>query len=215
MNQPITPFEPNPDQVIKLVGRHYKPLTILAMTPPENGKPGKLAPRVARKTGGRAQVYQLIHTSTQQPSALKVLRVITDADYLANNQPLLHRLAAARGFEACKQIYFTPQDYPLELACYPGLRYGSLMPWVKGELWQDILAAGRSGNPLDPSISWRIAEDFAGAVHFLERHGIAHCDLSSGNVLVRLNEGTCSLIDFDDVYYSGAQHDGEMPGTES
>jgi hypothetical protein len=92
-----------------------------------------------------------------------------------------------------------PFDYvPRGILCngewYPILKMewieaSALIPFIENHLWQAGALA-------------RLALEFAGIVHDLSEHGIAHGDLQHGNLLVT-SVGSLKLVDYDGMYVPG------------
>jgi hypothetical protein len=152
--------------------------------------------------GGRAQVYQLMDTETARVFALKVMLPAFRTPSLVRSASVLAQLGSLPGFESCAQVYFTPEKDPEDLARYPDLAYASLMPWIEGQTWSMVLSD--SDTPLNNASSWEIAYQFVRLVRLLERHEMAHCDLSGSNIIVDVPALKVALIDFDDLYWPGA-----------
>ncbi|HEX9990897.1 MAG TPA: hypothetical protein VGE45_20760 [Chloroflexia bacterium] len=197
-----TTFKPEANEELSLGGSVYRVRGL--------AQAGPLAKRPIRMIGGRAQVYQLIQNDTGKLHALKVMLPAFRDPQLVRNQSLLSQLAPLPGFDACKQIYLTPSSHPDELKSYPDLIYSSIMPWIDATTWTAVVSAD-SDIDVDENASWEIAYQFLVLARVLERNGIAHCDLSGGNVMVNLDKLTVNLIDFDEVYWSGAPNPVVLP----
>lgn len=194
-------FSPSGNEVLQLAGYTFQVRA--------HGGTGALARRPIRIVGGRAQVYQLIDTDTGDAYALKVMLPAFRKPQLLRNGALLRQLAPHPGFEACRQLYFTPESHPADMALFPDLAYASLMPWIQGQDWKAII-----GNPeatIDADTTWEIAYQLVRLVRVLERNHIAHCDLSGGNVMVNLDTRRVHLIDFDEVYWPDAPLPAVLP----
>jgi len=77
-----------------------------------------------------------------------------------------------------------------------------LMPRVPGMDWASIADDLRDGSlKLDSPQRLAIVSALASCIHCLEDGGIAHRDLSSGNVFIDLVTGQIWLIDFDSLYH--------------
>lgn len=145
--------------------------------------------------GRHAIVYRVQNRG--QGYALKVFRPafrhpgLVDA---AQSISLYHELP---GMRVCKQIVLTPETYPGLLAQYEDLDHAMLMPWIDGQTWFDLL---QLKNRFSLDRSRALAESMAWVLYALEYNHLAHCDLSSGNVIVDPDMVQIHLIDVEDLY---------------
>jgi serine/threonine protein kinase len=101
------------------------------------------------------------------------------------------------GMLVCKQAVITGEGFPELVGQYEDLDYAMVMPWIEGETWFDMLNK-RERLTLDQSRA--LAESMAWVLYALELNQLAHCDLSSGNVIVDPNMDQVYLVDVEDLY---------------
>jgi serine/threonine-protein kinase len=86
------------------------------------------------------------------------------------------------------------------------------------ELLKESLAQRLDGTPMLAHKAAELLEALASAAHHAHRHGVIHCDLKPGNVLLR-EDGTPQIADFGLARLleseSGLISDGELAGTLS
>jgi hypothetical protein len=87
------------------------------------------------------------------------------------------------------------------------------MPWVKGNTWSGILAAGRNGGlaPFNRYSATRLATNFAVTIARLEEMGIAHCDLAGQNIIIEPHSEFIQLIDVEDMFRPKAPPPAHIP----
>jgi len=78
------------------------------------------------------------------------------------------------------------------------LRYSIIMPWIQGKVWSNYLSEKIE---LSPTQSICLAQTLVLVLAELERRQAAHCDLSSGNLVIE-DDGfrNVQLIDIEDMY---------------
>ncbi len=129
--------------------------------------------------------------------ALKVFRpAFRHAGLLASAQALrwAHELP---GMRVCDQTVITRETHPRLVAEHEDLEYAMVMPWIDGQTWFDYLHK-RERLTLDQSRA--LAESIAWVLYALELNELAHCDLSSGNVIVDPGQTSVHLVDVEDLY---------------
>src|SRR6185436_15116432 len=88
---------------------------------------------------------------------------------------------------------------------HPDLAYAMIMPWIKGRTWFDFLVnAGSSGRPFPFATALQLCKRFLEVLASLEKSGIAHTDLSPGNVVLETSSCDVQLLDLEDLYMPGA-----------
>jgi serine/threonine protein kinase len=97
----------------------------------------------------------------------------------------------------CKQAVITADGFPELVGEYEDLDYAMVMPWIEGDTWFDTLEK-RQKVTLDQSRA--LAESMAWVLYALELNQLAHCDLSSGNVIIDPNMDQVHLVDVEDLY---------------
>jgi type II secretory pathway pseudopilin PulG len=76
------------------------------------------------------------------------------------------------------------------------------MPWIEGPTWFDVLIEKK---PLSPDTSLSLARSLAQVLVRMEEQGIAHCDLSSSNLMLPILAGGkgVELVDLEGFYGPG------------
>jgi hypothetical protein len=198
-------FDPAPRETISLeVGRQAR--SFRAMVHPA-------APTfVHAMEGGKAHVYRIQDTSTGAECALKVMKPRFRESSLVERCEALDALKALPGMAVCERRCFTAHTAPATLAQYRDLEYAILMPWIEGQTWFDIVAAGLGGSAIsDRDAALSTASSFVQVLAALEEHGVAHCDLSAGNVVVETTRSEVALVDVEDVYKPELSPPGSVP----
>jgi len=157
------------------------------------------------QTGRRATVYQV-----QDGTGFHALKVFTSAFRTAHTATSAQRIAAFAGLpglQVCSRLVLTRQNAASLLGQHPDLEYAVLMPWVKGETWQEIML---SRQPLTSQQSLTLAQNLASILSTMEQNGIAHCDLSGPNVLI--SGVNVALVDVEDLYAPGLEQPAKLPG---
>jgi hypothetical protein len=124
---------------------------------------------------------------------------------------MLDELKWLPGMEVCERRCLSVQDAPNTIAQHPDFEYAILMPWMTGSTWYDVLQNGQEGAAMSsPEGSLAAAVQFANVLASLEQRGVAHCDLSAGNVIVE-NTGRVALVDVEDVYMRSLTSPASIP----
>jgi len=118
------------------------------------------------------------------------------------------------GLQACQRTIITANTHPELLWYYPELAEATLMPWIDGLSWQEVILGGyaislEAGHSLGRALALTLA--------LAEAHGLAHCDLSGSNVLLphfgqELAEHPVELVDLDGMYALGLALQETIPG---
>lgn len=153
--------------------------------------------------GGRGRVFQLMRKGDGWLWALKVFhRKYQIPDLLTTAQQLSH-VENFEGMHAAKRRIILPSD-PV-VGVYPNLEYAMMMPWIHGKTWYDLLIeAGKGGLQLPPATALRLCRRFLEVIAGLEESGMAHTDLSPGNVVFELGSCDVQLLDLEDMYMPSA-----------
>lgn len=101
------------------------------------------------------------------------------------------------GMSVCKQTVITRVGFPDLVDQYEDLDYAIVMPWIDGDTWFDVLQK-KERVTLDQSRA--LAENMAWVLYALELNQMAHCDLSSGNVILDPFMDQVNLVDVEDLY---------------
>lgn len=136
--------------------------------------------------------------------ALKVMRLRHRTPDLEAACEAVRDLADVEGLAVCRRICITPRHAPLAFERWSDLAYAVLMPWIDAPSWYQVMELRR---PLPDGAALEVARRLARLLAWLEARGIAHCDLSSNNVLLPIHGERFSvqLIDVEDIYRPGKQ----------
>ncbi len=145
--------------------------------------------------GRHAIVYQI--RSNGQAYALKVFRPVFRRPELLEAAAALWTYHELPGMRVCRQTVLTPEGYPDLIAQHEDLAYAMMMPWIDGETWFDIV---HNRKMLLPDQSRALADYTAWVLYALELNEMAHCDLSSGNVIIDSDLMQVNLVDVEDIY---------------
>ena len=118
------------------------------------------------------------------------------------------------GMVVCERNCLSPSKAADAIKQYPNLKYAILMPWVEGLSWFDVLSLRKNGQSiLDKAGSLRLAANLAAVLSRLEALGIAHCDLSAGNIMLDPDPKNLQveLIDVEDLFAPGFQQPSYPP----
>ncbi len=129
--------------------------------------------------------------------ALKVFRPAFRHPGLLESAEALSWAHELPGMRVCDQRVITRETHPDLVAQYEDLDYALLMPWIDGQTWFDYLQK-RERATLEQSRT--LAESLAWVLYALELNHLAHCDLSSGNVIVGPGLNMVHLVDVEDLY---------------
>jgi len=103
--------------------------------------------------GARGFVIQL-KAPNRERFALKYFKVKYRVPELAEVGKMLRQYAGLPGLRAANRIVFTLQSHPQLVRKYPPLEYGTLMPWLPGVTWFDVIVRRV---PLTPRESLQLA----------------------------------------------------------
>jgi len=145
--------------------------------------------------GRHAIVYRMQNNGDAY--ALKVFRPAFQHSGLIEAAGALAYYQELPGMRVCRQMVLTQETHAGLIRQHPDLNYAMLMPWIDGQTWFDYLQK-RERLTLDQSRD--LTESIAWVLYALEVNQIAHCDLSSGNVIVDPSLEQIYLIDVEDLY---------------
>ena len=145
--------------------------------------------------GRHAIVFQI--RSEQARYALKVFRPVFRHEGLIDAAETLNYYQELPGMRVCKQRVLTRATHGELIDRFEDLDYAMLMPWIEGQTWFDFLQK-KENVTLDQSR--QMAENIAWVLYALELNRLAHCDLSSGNVIIAPQLKQVDLIDVEDLY---------------
>jgi hypothetical protein len=184
-----TQFDPNPGDTIQLFGGEYEFLA--------NPKVSRFAYAVE---GRKASVFKM-KRRTGAEYALKVFRLAYRSNDSSRAFDALTRFSKLKGLTIAQRTLILPGSD--EANHSPDLEYAVHMPWIASRTWANFLgdAAKGKGNP--PETCGRLAKAFLEAMSGLEANGIAHTDISPGNVAFDAAKATVELLDLEDIYAPG------------
>lgn len=167
------------------------------------------------QSGRRATVFQL-QSRKNRLKALKVFTLAFRSSQIETQAAQIARFAALPGLAACRRQVLSPAQNADLLSAHPDLRYAVLMPWMQGTTWQEWLLKKQ---PLSADQSHALAANLVKVLAVMEKNGIAHCDLSSPNVMIHLGpNGAASdsqinleLIDLEDLYAPDLAQPEKLP----
>jgi tRNA A-37 threonylcarbamoyl transferase component Bud32 len=145
--------------------------------------------------GRHAIVYRLQNNG--DAFALKVFRPAFRHPGLVEAADALWTYHELPGMRVCRQTVILQETHPALVDRYEDLDYAIVMPWIEGQTWFDFLSK-RERVSLDQSRA--LAESVTWVLYALELNHLAHCDLSSGNVIIDPELDRIHLIDVEDLY---------------
>lgn len=145
--------------------------------------------------GRHATVYRV--QDKREAYGLKVFRQAFRHPGLIATAESLWTYHELPGMLVCKQAVITQEGFPELIKQYEDLDYAMVMPWIEGDTWFDVLGT-RQRLTLDQSRA--LAESTAWVLYALEMNQLAHCDLSSGNVIIDPHMDQVNLVDVEDLY---------------
>lgn len=162
---------------------------------------------VALATEGRKAMVYKLRDSSGTHHALKVFhkKHALLQNFWSTLQLLPYR--SVEGLKVCdRQVLLEADAWSLS---EPALAFAVLMPWMPGTAWAEVVAA-RQVIPERQCIA--LARKAAEVLAGLEARGLAHADISSGNVFVLISAApSVELIDVEEMYHEGFTAPSEMP----
>jgi hypothetical protein len=187
-----TQFRPKVHETCQLLGEMY-------VVQPHPASPT----RAYAQVGGRGRVFQLKHQQSGHLWALKVFHPRYRVASLVTTAHQLSSVASYEGLRAANRRIIRASD-PIVIT-HPDLAYAMIMPWIMGKTWYDFLVnAASSGRPFPLATSLQLCKRFLEVLVSLEQSGIAHTDLSPGNVVFELKSCDVQLLDLEELYMPGS-----------
>lgn len=184
-------FDPEPRDSIDLFGQKHVV------------QPHPQAPHLPfAQQAGRAVVHQL-RDGKGEYFALKVFKKQYRDPSLVDAAQNLSNVENFEGLRAARRRIVLPSDPAAQR--YRNLQYAMLMSWIHGTTWFDVLGrAQNEGYCLHQLVAIRLCNRFLEVMEGLEAAGVAHTDISPGNVTVELSVHDVQLLDLEDMYMPGA-----------
>jgi len=187
------------------VGRRFKPLpneTLVLKSRTYTIRPHPMAPTSPFAAEGRRAVVYNLQDGAGAKWALKVFRRAFRVSSLVDSAALVGQYQHLPGMIAARRTVIAPGD-EAAVEC-PDLAYSTLMPWIEGNTWYDLLLNPSKFRPqYDHGASLRICGTFLKVMEGLEHAGLTHTDIAPGNVSVNLNTLGVQLLDLEDIYVAG------------
>ncbi len=158
--------------------------------------PHPVVPSIVWGQEGRHAIVYQIRSETAR-YALKVFRPVFRHEGLVDAAENLAYYQELPGMRVCRQTVLTREEYGPLIDRHEDLNYAMMMPWIDGQTWFDFLQK-KENVTLDQSR--QLAENIAWVLYALELNRLAHCDLSSGNVIISPQLKQVDLIDVEDLY---------------
>ncbi len=162
-------------------------------------QPHPSAPKLAfAQEGAKGTVYQVIRRSDKRVFALKVFKERFREAEMIRLSSKLADFARLPGMAVCSRQVIHQGGYGSNvLKKHPEFEYAVLMPWSSGRTWFDVISSRAS---IAPQVGIEIARRTSAIFASLEAASAAHCDASSGNLLIDVNTLDINLIDVEDMY---------------
>ncbi|MFC7393139.1 tetratricopeptide repeat protein [Scopulibacillus cellulosilyticus] len=182
-------FQPEVGDTINLFGKRYiftKHPAVVGLDMPYG------------QEGRQGTVYQLETSggASNRYIALKVFRNRFKNEQqldIANN---IEKYAVKPGLSACRRSVIEPGNHRKLLKQHEDLQFALIMPWIDGPTWSDVLLDEQT---LTKDNSLYIACCFAFVLKEMEASQLAHCDLSSSNVMIPFLSKKRALQPFSDI----------------
>lgn len=204
-------FQPEVGETIRIFGRRYT----FSRHPAVEGIEMPYG-----QEGRQGTVYQLVDGQASvlhKYAALKVFRERFKSKRQVELAESFKKYASTYGLSACLRSVIERQHHEKLVDQYNDLDYSILMPWIEGPTWADILLEEKV---LTRDECVRIACAFALVMKELETAHLAHCDLSSSNVLLPFLEterdgrpfADIELVDVEELYAPDIKKPEILPG---
>lgn len=117
-----------------------------------------------------------------------------------DNNGKIKQLSGIPGLKVAQRKILSKSKYSKLLREHEGLENSILMPWVQGQAWANFLD---NKTVFTPEESLFLARSVADVLTGLEKLGIAHCDLSSKNIIFQGKGEDIQLVDIEEMYGDG------------
>ena len=196
----MSSFDPDPNDRITLFGEEF----VVQMHPN--------APDMAyAQEGGRATIFKLSDHNGRH-HALKVFKpkfIDPDQSAVAGR---LARYCTLPGMRAAHRRVVREHNGPPRSS----LDHAVIMPWIEGTTWFDILNRAKArGDYLQVDAAIHLCRRFLEVLRSLEACGIAHTDISAGNVVIDLVSLDVQLVDLEELFGPGFPPPATLTGRTS
>ena len=192
-------FRPRPGQILQIGNESYRFLPHPASPSFPYGQEGRMA--VVYKV--RREIGDVTLSKDANYKAFKIFKALYQEPQIEVKAQELRNFGMLPGLQVCIRQVISPskQEYKPLLEKFPDLAYATLMPWVPGETWGDVMLRRQ---PLTAKRAWDLAQSLLTVLQKLEYHNIAHCDLSATNVMVDWQQQpVVALVDVEQLYAPG------------
>lgn len=176
-------FEPKPNDQLSISGKTYYIASHPTVPSMAFGQQGKKAIVYQLKKDGSTWALKIFINKYKDSSLVQTCNTLSLLDI--------------NGLEVTERECFTKSSHLHLISKYPEMEYSILMPWVSGSTWFDVIV---SKTNLSKKQCKDLAKETSNVLSKLEEQGYAHCDISSGNVIVNTATGKVSFIDVEDMY---------------
>jgi WD40 repeat protein/rubrerythrin len=189
-------FRPAPEDKLTIGDRTYR----IAEHP--------AAPGMAYgQSGRRGTVYQLMDEGGQA-WALKVFLPQFREPRLVGEAERIRKYTELPGLRVAERDVLTSSQHITLIREHMELAYAVLMPWIPGRTWFEVVV---NNIPISSDESLRIAHSVVHTLLGMEERGLAHCDLSGSNVILK-PDSTIELVDLEEMYASDLSRPVALPG---
>ena len=147
------------------------------------------------EVGRKGRVYRL-RSATGQLFALKVF---FDFYRYLSNYPEMTIFRSIPGFRVSDRYIISAQNEKELIGKYPDLDKAILMPYIDGISWGNMIA---SGKVIDFKQSIHLAKSLSKILFELENKRLAHCDISSDNLIISRDFTGLEFIDIEEAYWA-------------
>lgn len=181
------PFNPQVDDLLDIEGTSYR----VTEHPAAPGIP-------YGQEGRQAVVYQIV-AGRGEKRALKAFKPRYRLPSLVSSAARFAALAEMPGLAVCARTVLSPRSHAQLLRQHPDLAYAVLMPWIEGPTWFQVVSERRILR-LEKTVA--IGRALADLLSRMEQRQLAHCDLSSPNLILPMLDGGrgLQLVDVEQIY---------------
>ncbi|MBX3049097.1 MAG: hypothetical protein KIT46_02200 [Anaerolineales bacterium] len=181
----MSQFDPTPDTKLLIDGEEYAFTQQRGVVYAEIGKAAKTF-RIKNSEGAFF--------------ALKVFFPGFRGARLLNNNHKIKQLSQIQGLRIAQRKILAKSKYRQLIEEHGALENSILMPWVEGQAWANFLD---SKIAFSREESLQLAKSLATLLANFEGQGIAHCDLSSKNIVFKGKGEDIQFVDIEEIYSDG------------